>query len=151
MALSEYDELIAELLESTYWIVDILPEQVPAVCGGQYFAAEQYFLRPDRIAALRRKYAELFLKLNCYRKMAVSFDGGETWEENPEPERFAAQAEGISGHTFLRVLFPEEETLFDLDNCDTSVTVYHPDPTLLEMVRELAAAAGLFVWQPPEA
>ena len=75
-----FDDMMGELLEGPYWIVDILPEQVPADAAGQYFAVERYFLRPERIIPLRRKYAELLLRLNCYVDMAVSFDSCASWE-----------------------------------------------------------------------
>ena len=69
--------------------MDILPEQVPADAAGQYFAVERCFLRPERIFPLRRKYAELLLRLNCYADMAVSFNSCASWETNPDPETFA--------------------------------------------------------------
>ena len=56
-----FDDMMGELLEGPYWIVDILPEQVGADAAGQYFAVERYFLRPGRIVPLRRKYAGLRL------------------------------------------------------------------------------------------
>ena len=43
-----FDDMMGELLEGPYWIVDILPEQVPADAAGQYFAVERYFLQPER-------------------------------------------------------------------------------------------------------
>ncbi len=52
-----FEELMADLLEKPYWIVDILPEQVPENADGQYFSVERYFLRPARRRALRRRYA----------------------------------------------------------------------------------------------
>ena len=33
---------IEELLNTPYWIIDILPKQVPAGGAGQYFAVEKY-------------------------------------------------------------------------------------------------------------
>ena len=33
-----FDDMMGELLEGPYWIVDILPEQVPADAAWQYFA-----------------------------------------------------------------------------------------------------------------
>ena len=39
------EKTIDELLQAPYWIVDILPEQVPADGPGQYFAVERYYLR----------------------------------------------------------------------------------------------------------
>ncbi len=102
-----FDDRMGELLEGPYRIVDILPGQVPADAAGQYFAVERYFLQPERIVPLRRKYAELLLRLNCYHDMAVSFDACASWETNPDPESFAARVAGLSGNEFLRAVFAE--------------------------------------------
>ena len=143
-----FDDLMGELLEGPYWIVDILPEQVPADAAGQYFAVERYFLQPERIIPLRRKYAEILLRLNCYADMAVSFDACASWETNPDPEAFAARVAGLSGNEFLRAVFAEQNAMIDYDHDDTYLTVYDPDSVLIEKVRALAAAEGLFVWSP---
>ena len=47
-------EKIEEMLEKPYWIVDILPERVPADSPGRYFDVEQYYLDESRITELRR-------------------------------------------------------------------------------------------------
>ena len=39
---------IDELLQIQYWIIDILPEQVPEDSTGQYFSVEKYYLAPER-------------------------------------------------------------------------------------------------------
>ena len=75
----QYDDLMGDLLEGPYWIVDILPEQVSEDAPGQYFKVERYYLQPERIRVLRRKFAEILLRLNCYFDMAVSFDSCESW------------------------------------------------------------------------
>ena len=62
---------IDELLEKPYWIVDILPKQVAKNSNGQYFAIEQYYLREPQSSELRKKYAHLILKLNCYYDILV--------------------------------------------------------------------------------
>ena len=36
---------IEELLQTPYWIIDILPMQVPKDSAGQYFAVEDYYLK----------------------------------------------------------------------------------------------------------
>ena len=90
-----YDDRMGQLLEGPYWIVDILPEQVDADAAGQYFAVERYFLERSRIVPLRRKYAGILLRLNCYYDMAVSFDSCATWETNPDPEAFAERVAGL--------------------------------------------------------
>ncbi|MBQ8954596.1 MAG: hypothetical protein IJ048_10815 [Clostridia bacterium] len=148
--LFQYDELTEKLLKKPYWVVDILPEQVPGDAGGQYFAVERYFLQREQIVALRLKFARILLKLNCYCDMAVSFDAGENWEKNPEPAGFAQRVACLSGGAFLRVVFESQETMIDLDTGDTWMTVFGPNPAMLDRVRKLAGSEGLFVWCPPE-
>ena len=145
-----FDDMMGALLEGPYWIVDILPEQVPANAAGQYFAVERYFLQPERIIPLRRKYAELLLRLNCYVDMAVSFDSCASWETNPDPETFAERLAGLSGNEFVRAVFAGQNAMIDYDHNDTYLTVYDPGEALLGKVRALAAAEGLFVWAPPQ-
>ena len=145
-----FDDMMGALLEGPYWIVDILPGQVPADAAGQYFAVERYFLQRSRIVPLRRKYAELLLRLNCYVDMAVSFDSCMTWETNPDPEAFADRVAGLSENEFLRAVFAEQNAMIDYDRNDTYLTVYDPDAALLDKLRALAAAEGLFVWRAPE-
>ena len=145
-----FDEMMGDLLEGPYWIVDILPEQVSADAGGQYFAVERYYLKPERIRALRRRYAEILLRLNCYYDMAVSFDSCATWENNPDPEAFAERVAGLSGNDFLRAVFAEQNAMIDCEPEETWLTVYDPDEVLLPKLTALAAAEGFFVWSPPQ-
>lgn len=143
-----YEALAEELLEGPWWVVDILPEQVPAKAGGQYFAVERYYLQTARLRRLRRKYAEILLRLNCYRDMAVSFDGGESWELNPDPEGFAAHMEGFVGRESLRAIFPAERAIITMESEETHFTVYDPGAKLLSQLQRLAVAEGCFLWQP---
>ena len=132
------EKTVDELLQAPYWIIDILPEQVPADGPGQYFAVEKYFLRKDRLALIQKKHIDLVLKLNCYRQLSV--DG----EANPPPERMA-EAMG-SRYLCIRV----DGALIVSEPDSTYMTLYDPDEALLALVRALAAGEGLFVWQPPE-
>ncbi len=146
-----YDEMMGELLEGPYWIVDILPEQVSANAGGQYFAVERYYLQPERIRALRRRYAEILLRLNCYYDMAVSFDSCASWETNPAPEAFVERVINLAGNDFLRAVFAEQKAMIDCEPEETWLTVYDPDAALQPLLTALAAAEGFFVWSsPPE-
>ena len=146
----QFDGLMGDLLEGPYWIVDILPEQVPADADGQYFAVERYYMQPERMRTLRRRFAEILLRLNCYYDMAVSFDSCESWEKNPDPEAFAERLTGLSGNSFLRAVFEARRAMVDIERDDTCMTVYDPDSLLLDKLRALAAAEGLFLWSPPE-
>lgn len=145
-----FDEMMGELLEGPYRIVDILPEQVSANAGGQYFAVERYYLQPERIRALRRRYAEILLRLNCYYDMATSFDSCASWETNPDPDAFAERLAGLSGNDFLRAVFAEQNAMIDCEPEETWLTVYDPGEVLLPKLSALAAAEGFFVWSPPQ-
>ena len=124
----QFDTLMGDLLEGPYWIVDILPEQVPKDAPGQYFSVEQYFLLPGRIRPLFRTYAEILLRLNCYFDMYVSFDSCMSWDRNPDPEPFAARTTGLSGNQFLRAVFPSQRAMIDVEPDSTCMTVYGNSP-----------------------
>lgn len=145
---NSYDERIEELLEGPYWIADILPEQVPAETGGQYPAVDRYFRQPERLAAIHRRQAEILLRLNCYQEMVASFDGGESWERNPEPEGFAARLSALPSQADFRALFPGRKAMIGIDPEDTWMTVWCPEPDFRQMIRQLALGEGFFFWQP---
>ena len=144
-----FDDLMGELVESRWLVADILPEQVPRDAPGQYFAVERWYMQPERLRPLRRKFAAILLRLNCYDDMAVSFDACRSWEVNPDPERFEKQLETMEGNHFLRAVFEGQRTMIDVEPDDLCMTVYAPPPAFLERFRALAQAEGLFVWSPP--
>ena len=129
---------VEELLESPYWIIDILPSQVPADSAGQYFAVEEYFLQDDRIEEIKQKHIDLILKLNCYRDISIS----DETVVNPSPEHVAAEMK----KRYLYIMIGESMILSEPD--DTHLTAFDPDPQLLELIRQLASGEGLFVWKP---
>ena len=114
---------------------------------GQYFAVERFFLAPERLREIRKKQTELLLKLNCYYDMRASFDAGETWSMNPDPEWLALELASLSNGKAVRILFPEQETMIDLDGCDTYMTVYHPSDEMCDLLGRIAGAEGLFLWE----
>ena len=142
------DAQIEQLLEKPWWIMDILPVQVPAGAQGQYSAVERYFLQPEQKSALYRKYAHILMKLNCYYDLEVSFDAGDSWQKNPDPEDFADKLTQLSGRGYLRVLIESSGTMMDLDTGDTWMTIYDPSPEILELLCKLAGSEGLFIWKP---
>ena len=54
---------VEELLQSPYWMIDILPSQVPKDSPGQFFSVEEYFLQGDRIEEIKQKHIDLILML----------------------------------------------------------------------------------------
>ena len=129
---------IDELLQKPYWIIDILPEQVPADSPGQYFAVEKYFLGKEQLDRIKQKHIDLILKLNCYRSISIN----EEEECDPSPERIASEMRT----RYLYIMLKDSMILSEPD--DTHMTVFNPDKETLELIRKLAAGEGLYVWQP---
>lgn len=128
---------IEELLQAPYWIVDILPAQVPADSPGQYFAVEKYFLQERQLAEIKQKHIQLILKLNCYRDL--SLDEEETI--NPPPQRIADEMR----KRMVCIRIGDSMILSEPD--DTHLTVFQPSSQLLELIKTLAPGEGLFVWE----
>ena len=124
-----------EIMDKPYWIIDILPGQVPENSPGQYFRIEKYWME-NQMAEIRQKKFSLILKLNCY--MQISIDG----EINPSPEKIRNRIE----ETDVSIWIGNAMILSKKD--DTYMTVYNPDKPLLEMIRKIASGEGLFVWKP---
>ena len=140
--------MIEELLNKPYWIIDILPEQVPAYSPGQYASVEQFYLREPQKSHLLRSFLNIFLKLNCYADIRVSCDFGESWKDNPIPDELEVIITRNDNST-VYVLVSESDTLVTFDKGDTNMTVFNPDKRLLKLFIQLAGSEGLFVWQPP--
>ena len=125
---------IDELLDAPFWIIDILPKQVPKDSRGQYFAIEDFFLK-EQLPSIKQKHLNVILKLNCYMDIAIE---GET---NPAPARTAE----IVNDRFVYIMVGDSMILSEPD--DTHMTLFGPDERLLELIKEIAASEGLFVWK----
>ena len=143
---TEYDRIIEHLIDGPYWVADILPKRVPAGKPDRYFDVEKYFLQKDRIREIYRRYAEILIRLNCYYSMAVSFDCGESWEEDPEPAVFVQKVLEAPQTAQLRVLFAAQNAMIDLDVGYTDLAVYDPDSNILDLLRPMLLAEGFFLW-----
>ena len=132
------EKTIDELLQLPCWIIDILPEQVPADGPGQYFAVERYFLEPSRLAAVKESHVRTILKLNCYRSLSLD----EGTKRNPPPEEIA---EAIRTR---HVCLLTDDALIASEPDELYLTVYDPDEPLLDLLRALAAGEGLYLWKP---
>lgn len=130
---------IDALLRQPCWMIDVLPAQVPAESPGQFFAVEEYYLESNRLAEIKRRHIGLILKLNCYRSLSLD----DETAVNPAPARIAEAM--LTRQVYLRtgdaLILSEPDALH--------LTLWHPEPALLDLIRTLAAGEGLFVWQPP--
>ena len=116
-------ETIERLLQTPYWVVDILPEQVPKDSPGQYFAVEKYFLAWTQLAAVKQKQINVILKLNCYLDLSLD----EETEVNPPPEQIAEAMRT----RYVNIMLDDAMIVSEPD--DTCMTVYHPDEALLRL------------------
>jgi hypothetical protein len=126
-----------KLLNTEYWIIDILPKRVPKDSPGQYFAVEKHFLS-EEIDSIKKKHINLILKLNCYRE--ISIEG----EADPDPAKTA----DIMKDRYVYIMTGDSMILSEPD--DTHMTLFNPDYELLELVKLIASGEGLFVWRGNE-
>ena len=129
---------IEELLEKTYWIIDILPKQVPKDSPGQYFAIEDFFLE-EQLSEIKKKHINVILKLNCY--MDIMIDD----EKNPAPE----QIRDTILDRYIYIMLGDAMILSEPD--DTNLTVFNPNEGLLDLIKQISSSEGLFVWKGVEA
>lgn len=148
--------------EKTYWVIDILPKQVPANGQGQYFKIEEFFLKEPQYSVIRKKFCSLLLKLNCYYDIAV-LNTHDEWIDNPPPESVEEWlSSGEAVYVMLKSGAGEDNCApfgSGEDNCDPKeaiiiysgddhyLTLYNPNENLLELVSSLANAEGLFIWK----
>ena len=129
---------IEELLEKPYWIIDILPKQVPKDSQGQYFAVEDFFLK-EELSEIKKKHINVVLKLNCYMDITIDDD------MNPSPEQIRDKMLGRD----VYIMMGDSMILSETD--DTHLTLFNPDEGVLDMINVIASSEGLFVWKGNEA
>ena len=138
---------IEEYLNKPYWVIDILPKQVPADGGGQYFRIEKYFLEHPQIDEIYRKFIHILLKLNYYEDIEVSHDGVE-WITNPAPHELEAALLGsMADKQMFYIILKSADVLITVSGDDTYMTVYNPTEEVLELIGSLAGSEGLFLWR----
>ena len=138
---------IEEYLNKPYWVIDILPKQVPADGRGQYFKIEKYYLEHPQIGIIYRKFTHILLKLNCYEDIDVSYDG-EDWITNPAPHELeAALLKCMADKQMLYIIMKPADVLITVSGDDTYMTVYNPTEEALEIIDSLAGSEGLFLWR----
>lgn len=136
---------IETFLTKPYWIIDILPKQVPANSGGQYFTIEKYFLSPPHVDAIYHKFANVLLKLNCYVDIMVFNVNGETWVENPAPDDLEQM---VLERKPLFVVLKQSQAMLFITGDDHNMTVYGAAEETLQILSTITASEGLYVWKP---
>ena len=127
---------IDDLLKTPYWVIDILPKQVPMNSPGQYFRIENYLLKA-RIGEIKQQHINLILKLNCY--LDISMD------DEPEINPAAELIDKTMRTRYVNIRIGDALIVSEPD--DTNLTMFNANKELLKLVRLLASAEGLFVWR----
>ena len=136
---------IEGLLSKPYWIIDILPKQVPANACGQYFAIEKHFLSPPHVDAIYRQFANVLLKLNCYDDIMVLESKEESWIENPDPDALELM---VLKRKPLFVLLKRSQSMLSITGDDHYMTLYGPNEEALSLISTIAKTEGLSLWKP---
>ncbi len=147
---AQYDELVEELLEQPYRVIDILPAQVPPEGAARFFAAEAYWLEPERLRALYARFAEVLVKLSCYADFHVYAGQQDACLEHPQPGNLVAMICKVvqDPAAFVNILVDGEggkTALVTLTSGDLYMTLYAPWPELEALVAQLAASERLFL------
>ena len=138
---------IEEYLNKPYWVIDILPKQVPADRKGQYFRIERYFLELPQIDNIYRKFINILLKLNCYEDIDVSHNGEERIT-NPDPHELeAALLKCMTDKQLFYIILRSADVLITVSSDDTYMTVYNPTEEMTELIGSLVRSEGLFMWK----
>lgn len=141
--MDSYDKRVDELLKTTCYIIDFLPEQVPRQSKGQFFDVEDYLLNNDKHVGIKDKFENVILKLMCYYCMAVCWNG---WTKQPKPETVGkAINEIMINHTgWLNCLFPDENALLVFEWDSLNLSVFNSPQEMQKILEKIAWSEGLF-------
>ena len=134
---------IEDLLNCPYWIIDVLPKQVPAESAGQYFTVEKYF-RTVLMEQIQLRKLLLILKLCCYRAITLFFPDTEESAKNPPPE---VLRESMNNRNVCLII---GDALITSDPEDTGMTLYNASDELIDLMEKLALSESFYVWQTEE-
>lgn len=138
---------VDELLEAPCWVVDLLPERVPADGPGQFFEVERWWMDGSHAIEVRSRFLDFLLRLNCYHDfLAVRADKDDVL--NPSPKRLTKWV--LRDRGMLNFILEDAGALVSVPSQSTYISLHNPSPELLDQARAIAAASRLFVWQPEQ-
>ena len=140
-----YDALTQALLEKPCWVIDFLPQRVPEKSDGAFFDVEQFYLDENRRPDFFRRFAQILLGVFCYCDLVLG--DGETWSRKTTPKKLYESIALLPLNGYRCVLLSGDEALFTVSGSDLYMTLYNPSEKLLDLVRPLVHAQGLFLRQ----
>lgn len=139
----EQTDKIDELLGTTCYVIDFLPEQVKPDVGGQFFDVEYYLLNSEKHFSLKDRFVNVILKLMCYYHVSIQWKG---WIDRPKPQIVEEAVSTImDNHSgWLNVLLPEENALVVFEWDCLNLSVYNPSEKMQAIMERLSFSEGLF-------
>ena len=144
------DITVERLLEDDYWIIDILPSQIPIEKQAEYRALTDEYFESGKVAQLHRRYADILTMINSRFKTAMLCMPEDEWTISPDD---VAVKDAVIHHTergCVDLLLTEEETLISLQAEDLYITVYHPTDEIISLLRQAVSESGFYIWQTPQ-
>ena len=144
------DITVERLLEDDYWIIDILPSQIPIEKQAEYRALTDEYFESGKVAQLHRRYADILTMINSRFKTAMLCMPEDEWTISPDD---VAVKDAVIHHTeqgCVDLLLTEEETLISLQAEDLYIAVYHPTEEILSLLRQAVSESGFYIWQTPQ-
>ena len=141
------DITVERLLEDDYWIIDILPSQIPIEKQAEYRALTDEYYESGKIAQLHQRYADILTMINSRFKTAMLCMPEDEWTISPDD---VAVKDAVIHHTergCVDLLLTEEETLISLQAEDLYITVYHPTDEIISLLRQAVSESGFYIWQ----
>lgn len=139
----EQTDKIDELLGTTCYVIDFLPEQVKPDAGGQFFDVEYYLLNSEKHFSLKDRFVNVILKLMCYYHVSIQWKG---WIDRPTPQIVEEAVNTImDNHSgWLNILLPEENALVVFEWDCLNLSVYNPSEKMQAIMERLSFSEGLF-------
>ena len=135
---------IDDLFEKPCHVIDVMPQVVSADLTQEFSQLESFLLAPEQVRILRRKFANIIMKLGCYFRLSASTDCGETFTGGLTPAQTQALFEQCVGAKCLYILAEQQGSLIVADGCDIYMSIYSESERFISLVRELAASEDLF-------
>ena len=137
------------LFGSPYWLLDIVPSQIPQSRAADYAALERAYRQTEKLAALYSLFAELLAVVSKRYAAVLTVFPEDKQTEAPSGRQIAEAVRTHSRRGAVQLL-PKERSLLVLDAEDLYMTVYQPQPALLSLLRTEAEKRNLFLWRHPD-
>lgn len=138
------------LFDAPYWLLDIVPSQIPQSRAADYAAREKDYRQPKKLEALYSLFAELLAVVSKRYAAVLTVFPEDKQTETPSGRQIAEAIRTHSRRGAVQLLLPKERSLLVLDAEDLYMTVYQPQPALLSLLRTEAEKRNLFLWRHPD-